>query len=321
LVLLCGCALDGPQVSHVQQAEALAEAVDAERLMPWVERLSREHLADTKLPCAAFDTIDKYPACELTSTAAVELVRAAFAGFGYEPEIVDQGAEPYVSHNVIAELRGTSRPSEVVLVAAHVDAFYAGADDNGSGVAAMLEVARVAADQRFARTVRFVGFDLEERGSRGSTRYVDAGHADDVVAAMILECVGYTDRGAGSQDSPLGFQLGDVGDSLLIAANADSLGMAQRMLALNKELDLIELRAAVAGGSGAYPFTGALLRSDNGPFWLRGLRAVMLTDTANFRNPNYHEASDTPDTLDPEFLAAATRMVAASLAVFAQAEP
>jgi hypothetical protein len=321
VLALSGCASEVPRASHLQQAEQLAATVDDDRLMPWVERLANDHLGDDKLDCAAFDTMDKYPACALSSAAAIELVHEAFADFGYEPEIVALGSEPHIARNVVAELRGTTRPSEVVLVAAHVDAFYAGADDNGSGVAAMLEVARVAARFRFERTVRFVGFDLEERGSRGSSRYVEAGLADDVVDALILECVGYTDHSPGSQDSPLGFQLGDVGSSLVIAANDDSVETAQRMLDLNNELDLIELRAAIAGGSAAYPFTGALLRSDNGPFWLRGLPAVMLTDTANYRNPNYHEASDTPDTLDPQFLTASTRLVAASLAMLARVEP
>jgi Zn-dependent M28 family amino/carboxypeptidase len=182
----------------------------------------------------------------------------------------------------------------------------------------MLEVARAAAGRRFARTLRFVGFDLEERGSRGSTRYVEAGLADDVVATLILECVGFTDD---SQDSPPGLPLGDAGDALFIAANADSRALAQRMLAINHALELIPLRAVVAGGDGAHFFTGPLLRSDNGPFWLRGLPAVMLTDSANYRNPNYHEASDTPETLDPEFLAAATRLVAATVGVLAELEP
>lgn len=321
LLAFTGCALEVSHASNVRQAEELAAAVEPDRLMPWVEQLASDHLADAKLDCAAFDAKDKYPACELSSGAAIELVRTKLAEFGYEPEVVALGDDPYVARNVVAELRGTTHPSEVVLVAAHVDAFYAGADDNGSGVAAMLEVARVAVSQRFERTVRFIGFDLEERGSRGSTRYVEAGLARNVVEAMILECVGYSDHRPGSQDSPPGFQLGDTGSSLLIAANADSASTAQRMLDLNRQLALIELRAAIAGGSAAYPFSGALLRSDNGPFWLRGVPAVMLTDTANYRNPHYHEASDTPDTLDPKFLAASTRLVAASLAMLARAEP
>jgi Zn-dependent M28 family amino/carboxypeptidase len=243
---------------------------------------------------------------------------------GYDTRVLEQGDEasaPGTAHNVVAELRGTRRPSEVVLIAAHADAFYAGADDNSSGVAAMLEVARVAASHRFVRTVRFVGFDLEERGNVGSTRYVEAGLARDVAAALILECVGFTDKRKGSQNSPPGLQLGDVGDSLVIAANEDSRHLAQRMLAINHALNLIELRAVIAGGQGAAFFTGALLRSDNGPFWLRAVPALMLTDTADYRNPNYHRASDTPHTLDPEFLAGSTRLVAASLAIFAELEP
>lgn len=318
---LLACAPGPPDVGDLTAARALADAVDAEALMPWVERLSADHLADTKLSCAGYETLDKYPACELSRDAAVALVRETFIALGYDTRVFVQGEPPDEARNVVAELPGTSRPDEVVLIAAHVDAFYAGADDNSSGVAAMLELARVAAEHRFARTLRFVGFDLEERGSRGSARYVGAGHADDVVAALILECIGFTDLRPGSQDSPPGLPLGEVGDALFIAANGDSRELAQRMLAINHALELVELRAVIAGGSGAFPLTGALLRSDNGPFWLRGLPAVMLTDSADYRNPNYHEASDTPDTLDPAFLAASTRLVAASMAVLAEVQP
>lgn len=321
LALAAGCAEEPPRLSDLGGPAALGAAVEAERLMPWVERLADDHARDAKLECGLYPAMDQYPSCELSRERAVALVQGALADLGYAPSLLVQGMVPDDAHNVVAELRGTTRANEVVLIAAHVDAFFAGADDNSSGVSVLLEVARVAKSHRFARTVRFVGFDLEERGARGSTRYVEAGLADDVVAALVLECVGYADARPGSQDSPPGLELGSVGDTLVLAANAGSRELARELLALNHALSLTKLRAVVAGGSGAYALTGALLRSDNGPFWLRGRPALMLTDTANYRNPHYHRATDTPETLDRAFLAANARFVAAALGLLAEVQP
>lgn len=313
-VLLAACGPTPPELPDLGPARALAAEVQAENLLPLVERLAEGHLRDSPLDCTGYEVKDQYPACHLTRDDAVELVRSTLAGLDLPTQVLVQGD----AHNVEAELRGTTRPQEVVVVAAHVDAFHAGADDNSSAVAAMLEVARVAAAHRFARTVRFVGFDLEERGAVGSLRWTRAGRARDVVAALVLECLGFT---AQTQDAPPGLVLGERGDFLAVGANESSEPLARTLLALNEELRVMPLRAVLAGGDGAFPFTGALLRSDNGPLWLQGVPAVMLTDTANFRNPNYHRASDMADTLDPAFLAASTRLVAASLAVLAEAEP
>jgi Zn-dependent M28 family amino/carboxypeptidase len=209
----------------------------------------------------------------------------------------------------------------VVLVMAHHDAFYQGADDNSSGVAVLLEVARVAAGHEFDRTIRFVSVDLEERGAVGSTRYVEAGLADDAVAAIVLESVGFTCATRGCQDAPAGMEFGEVGDYLMIAGNEGSSSTAQRLVALANGEDLVRALGVLVPGDGAWLFTSAFLRSDNGPLWLRGVPAVMFTDTANFRNPNYHLASDTPDTLDPAFLAGVARATAAAVALLAGVRP
>ena len=321
VALAVACAEGPPELPDLTAASEMAAEIDEERIMASVRQLARDHLEDTKLSCDAYPAMDQYPSCELSRDRAVELVRSRFEELGLSTSILAQGKSPDDALNVVAELPGSSAAEEVVVVAAHLDAFYAGADDNSSGVAVMLDLARVASQRRFARTLRFVAFDLEERGARGSTRYVDAGHADDVVAAFVLECVGYTDHRAGSQQSPTGFELGEVGDSLVVVGNGDSRELAREMLAINHALGLTKLRAAIAGGSGAYFLAGALLRSDNGPFWLRGLPALMLTDSANYRNPNYHQASDTPETLDPTFMAATARITAAAVGVSAGVQP
>jgi hypothetical protein len=319
--LLVGCAPAAPALPDLEAARMLGREVSPGASMVRVEALAADHAADPKLPCDGFPEEALYPSCELSHDSAIRTVRETLESLGYATRVEAQGEEPLVAYNVVGEHPGTDRASEVVLVAAHVDAFYSGADDNSSGVAVLLEVARVASAHRFHRTLRFVGFDLEERGARGSTRYVNAGFADDVVAALVLECVGYADHRQGTQDAPPGLRLGDVGDSLVIAANGDSVELAQQMLAIDDELDIVPLRVVVAGGSGAHFFTGPLLRSDNGPFWLRGRPALMLTDTANYRNPHYHAAGDLPETLDSDFLDAVATLVATTIGVLAEVTP
>jgi hypothetical protein len=316
-LFITACVPDLPTTGDLRGAAALADRIEVERLMPSVEALAAGHLTDERRSCENYPTKEGYPSCELTSSTAATFVFDELTAAGLTPRVVSLGVEPHVAHNVVAELPGTTRASEVVLIAAHHDAFYAGADDNGSGVAALLAIARAVVGNRFARTIRFVAFDLEERGSLGSTHFAAAGLADDVVAALVLECVGLS---APTQDSPPLLPLPSVGDFLLIVANEDSRELAQRLLVMNAELDLLPLRAMVASGDGAFPLTSPLTRSDNGPLWLRGVPTVMLSDTANFRNPNYHEAGDLPDTLDPAFLAAATRLAAAGVALFAEME-
>lgn len=235
--------------------------------------------------------------------------------------IESTGTGPQQAHHVVAEKPGVVRPEQVVLLGAHLDAFYAGADDNSSGVAVMIEVARVLASRTLDPTVRFVGFDLEERGDEGSAPYVRSGRVDDVVAAVILEMVGFASHEPGSQKKLTGFAWGDVGDFLAVAANEDSGPFLEQLLAMNHRLGLVKMKGFVAGGSGAYPLTGALLRSDSGPFWLRDKPAMMWTDTANFRNPHYHKATDLPETLDPVFLAGVARTAAAAMVLYAGVAP
>jgi Peptidase family M28 len=319
--LALACAPPAPAPEDVEPAIAIGRALETANLMPTVEALAAGHLSDTKVSCAGYGPLDLYPACELSRDAAVGFVMDAFARAGLAPRIVTTGTGAQTAKHVVAEWTGATRPAQVVLLAAHLDAFYAGADDNSSGVAVMLETARVLATHRFARTVRFVGFDLEERGDEGSAQFVREGHADDVVAAIVLETVGFASDAPDSQKPLTGFSWGSVGDFLAVAANEDSLPLAQRLLALNRVAGFTKIKAFAAGGSGAYPLTGALLRSDNGPLWLRGVPTLMWTDTANYRNPHYHKATDRPETLSPGFLGGVARATAAAVALYAEVSP
>lgn len=212
--------------------------------------------------------------------------------------------------NVIAERRGTTRPDEIVVIGAHYDTEIdtPGADDNASGVAVMLELARRFAGVDTARTVRFVGFTNEEgsnsRGNVMGSRLSAEGSRErgEVIVAMLsLEMLGYFSDEPGSQtypfptDSPLvrGMNLPDAGNFVAVVGRLADGQLVERLGS-----------AMVGAGSIAVapvalpPVMRDMWRSDNGNYWVSGYPAVMVTDTSNFRNPHYHMPTDTVETLD-----------------------
>ena len=194
-----------------------------------------------------------------------------------------------------------------LLIGAHYDtvAGSPGADDNASALAVLLESAYRLKHMRVARPVWFAAFCLEEQGLLGSRAFISglkqAGQPLD--AAIVLECVGYASGEAGSQRTPPGVPipvptagnfLGIVGNE----ASRDLVAVVERN-ARRAAPTVSTLALAVPGRGEGLP---DVRRSDHAAFWDEGYRAVMLTDTANFRNPHYHQPTDTLDTLNLEFL-------------------
>ncbi len=225
--------------------------------------------------------------------------------------------------NVVAECAG--KESHPFLIGAHYDGMKGtpGADDNASGVAALLAVARILAQNPTARTVELVGFTLEEpqhgadgRFRHGSRHFVKqvCGQGKSYEGVFILESVGYTDSRFGSQRVPLraAVPVPDTGTFLCVVANRRSRKLMHRFGTLTHEyapaLETVSYQA---------PFSGRLLPmtrwSDHAPFWDRGYPALMLTDTVPLRNPHYHQPTDTPDTLDYTFLTNVTRALLAGV--------
>lgn len=224
--------------------------------------------------------------------------------------------------NVVAR-RKAEGSGPAVLVGAHVDtvAGTPGADDNASGLAVLLEVARLLSPEELPSPVEFVGFDLEEpQGGTfgvGSGRFARRARAEgrEYRACLVLEMVGYTDREPGSQSvPPLLFwkDVPDAGTFLAVVGDWRSRRLVDRYLraadASAPELDTVGFRSPLRGW-----LVPATRLSDHSRFWDRGYRALMLTDTAFLRNPNYHGPGDRPGTLDYGFMAGVAEATAAAV--------
>ena len=254
--------------------------------------------------------------------AAAGVISQRLASFGYDLTEQAYQAEELAVRNIIAERRGTDQPDRVIVVGAHYDTVVGspGADDNASGVAVLLELARVHAETRFQKTVRFVAFTLEEppyfrsrhMGSRTYARSIKE-RGEHVEAMLCLESVGYYSQEPGSQSFPfpvfwLRWQYPTTGTFITIVSNDDSQPLQTRVRdGLASHMDL-----PVETYAGPWWIPGVDW-SDHGSFWNEGYPAVMLTDTALFRNPHYHRPTDLPDTLDYRAMSELVHGLAAAL--------
>ena len=213
-----------------------------------------------------------------------------------------------------------------LLIGAHYDTVSGspGADDNASGLVVLLEVASRLRAWPLARPVWLVAFCLEEQDRLGSQAFASRLKAERraLAGAIILECVGFARSEAGTQQAPpdIPIAVPTQGDFLAIVGNEASRSLvtqleqeAQRHVAQLKPLSLV-----VPGRGEAMPHTR---RSDHASFWDAGYPAVLLTDTANFRNPHYHRATDTVDTLNLEFLFSVAATVTATAIQIAGVRP
>jgi len=208
--------------------------------------------------------------------------------------------------NVVALPRhAEGRP--VTFVAAHYDSVpdCPGADDNASGLAVMLECARVLAQSDDAPLVGFIGFNAEEDGLLGSRDFVAHGLPAlpcTLRMAHVLEMVGFRKRSGPVQDLPFPW----VPQSLRTPDFLGLVGKGRSNAIMDSAIKSAEspgLRLLTAKTWGPlHVLLPDLRRSDHFPFWTAGKPAVLWTDTANFRNPHYHCATDTPDTLDYVFM-------------------
>jgi hypothetical protein len=240
--------------------------------------------------------------------AAARYIESQLATFGYTTRRQAINKDMLV-FNIETEFRGSSKPDEIVVIAAHYDSVIGtvGANDNTSGVAALLELARFCLGRHFPHTLRFVFFVNEEppwfrTSDMGSLVYARRSRArnENIVAMLSLETIGYYSNHPNSQRYPAGLGLfyPDRGNFIAFVGNIGSARLLRRSIS--------SFRSAVQ-----FPSVGAVVPesvpgagwSDHWSFWQEGYPAIMVTDTAIFRYPYYHLASDTPDKIDYESMA------------------
>lgn len=235
--------------------------------------------------------------------AAVDFIEDSFSRAGLRPRRDTYEIREQACHNIETEIRGVL--PEIIVIGAHYDSVFGspGANDNGSGVAAVLALARRFASANPKHTLRFVAFVNEEppyflSGEMGSLVYARrCKQRGDKISAMIsLETIGYYSDAPGSQTYPspgLGIFYPQVGNFIGFVSNVHSRTLLRRVVGLFRKHGKIP-----SEGASLPAFIPGVSWSDQWSFWQQGYPAIMVTDTAPFRYPFYHSSSDTPDKLN-----------------------
>jgi hypothetical protein len=329
---------------NLTKAASIAENVDAASL--------REHLS------SILGVRNRFTAKERMIQAENYIFRK-FEEYGWKTEKQichletfeshDKEDQPKTNHdvagaNVVATKPGKN-PDKIILIGAHYDTVNdsPGADDNGTGVAALLEVARVLGKSKFSKTLVLAAFDMEETGLAGSKAFIKNVPPDaDIEDVIIVETVGFMSNQERTQMIPKGFsilyreQVGKIkknefkGDFITVIHNQKSRHLVSLLdetnQYLNTNLKLVFVRdpldIPVVGRvlKPVFPGVKDLFRSDHVPFWQKGISAVQLTDSANFRNPHYHQPTDTIETIDFLSVQRLVQTVTATIAILAQIE-
>jgi Zn-dependent M28 family amino/carboxypeptidase len=283
-----------------------------------------------------------------------DLLVSTLTDLGYEPErwpftIVPEEATFWKDRvpadekdraweNIVVKIKGTNavdadRPEQVVLLGAHFDAVphSPGADDDGTGTAALLELARVLKGREFKRSVRLVWFNGEEVGLIGSRKYAAAARRAmqekraEIVAMVSVEMLGYYSDEPDSQQSPIPriegvFEPPTIADFIALASTQKHAPL-QHMVVDAMKAGAPDLKIVAPDFIPDLPFTPPdLLRSDHAPFLAIGVPAFLIGDTANFRSPHYHQPSDTVETIDPVRFTLCVRALASVVETLANAD-
>lgn len=267
-----------------------------------------------------------------TGAAHLQAVRdsllARFQQYGLETRIHQFPYNNYTGENIIGRKVSANNDTRVFIVDGHYDTVddSPGADDNGSGLAAILEILRVLAPLELTSSIEFIGFDLEEQGLLGSEAFVPGGiQPDEKIAGVFnLDMIGFFSDQPNSQTMPPGFDIffPDLYAELVANEFRANFIISTANTNSNSLLFLLDSMATqyvpdLLIGNISVPGTGTLIadsrRSDHAAFWDAGYKALHLSDGAETRNANYHGPNDTTGTLNFTFIHQITQAVAASL--------
>ena len=236
---------------------------------------------------------------------AADYIESELKDYGFEPTRQTFKVRGLECYNIAAEIKGSKTPDEIMIVGAHYDSAEGtpGANDNGSGTAAMLVLAKHFSKSKPERTLRFVAFTNEEppyfqtQDEMGSWVYAEMCRLEDqnIVGVFSLETMGYFTDEEDSQHypSPLDRLYPSTGNFIGFVGNIGSGKLMRKTLKCFKANS--EVPAEGASLPGSVPGVGW---SDHWSFWQEGYEGIMITDTAPYRYPHYHKTTDTPDKLN-----------------------
>ncbi len=292
--VLFACLTARPQVAAVQQ---LLDAVNADSLVWRAQRLTGQVAVDVG---SGAQTIVSRNSFQPGNALAEAWLQQEFSRMGYAPTVQAFSGN---GANVLAEKPGLMHPERKVIICAHYDAMPGGttapgADDDGSGVCAVLEAARVMAGQEFENTVVFALWDKEEQGMLGSAYYASAaaGNDEQITAVVNMDAIGYDGNG----DGLMRIHARAVGSSIAIKDSA---------LVVNTTYGL-DLPIAINDPGETY--------SDHASFWDEGYGAILvIEDFDDDPNPHYHTPSDRLEFMDTVYWQGLTRLAIGTAAVMA----
>lgn len=281
----------GQSYSGVLEPLSDAEKVLRDRLKAHVSKLAGE-IGERSVRCPG------------SLEASVRYIEADLKEDGYQVSRQELRSGGQFVSNVEAERKGSTRPDEIVVVGGHYDSVIGcpGANDNATGTAGVLEIARMLAQLKPARTVRFVAFVNEEppffqTDEMGSVSYARRckERKEKIVAMLSIETIGYYTDAKGSQTYPFPFNLlyPDIGNFIGFVSDLSS-----RPLLINCIESFRRQTKFPSEGVAAPDLIPGIGWSDQWPFWQCGYPGIMVTDTAPYRYPYYHTPEDTPDRID-----------------------
>ncbi|MGC1472634.1 MAG: M28 family peptidase [Psychroserpens sp.] len=266
-------------------------------------------------------------------TEVRNLITTSFENADLQTESQNFQFNSTTMQNILGRKAGAKEENITYIIDGHFDGVQGSpaADDNGSAVAGLLESVRILSQYNFEHSIKFIGFDAEELGLIGSQNYVINGieSFENIQGVLNYEMIGYFDNAPNTQDLPFGFDIlfpvasqevaddNNRGNFIFACGNTTSNPLLAAFINAS-ETYVPQLRVITASVPGNGTIAPDLRRSDHAPFWDGGFQALMITDTSEYRNDNYHTAADTIDTLDLEFMmnvVKATLATAAELAV------
>jgi Zn-dependent M28 family amino/carboxypeptidase len=264
-----------------------------------LEHILRQHVHQL---AGAIGERNLFQPVQLAAAADYIAVTLTRAGLQAQRQLYAVSGEP--SENIAAEIRGAHKPDQILVIGAHYDSVHGspGANDNATGVAAMLALAQAFSQMRPSRTVRFVAFANEEppffqSRHMGSRVYAQQSRQrGDAIGLMLsLETIGYYSDEPGSQRYPFPFSFfyPSTANFIAFVSNMKNASAVKRVLTSFRR----HARFPSEGGA-LWESIPGVAWSDHWAFWQEGYPAVMVTDTAPNRYPHYHTAGDTPDKVD-----------------------